>query len=328
MDNYLYRKINNTLEMHDFQEKTENKPAIISPPPKLVLLTLSGLIFLCWIAGSGLVFMACEQQGIDLQGALAGFGKNGTLEERNFVRGALLINHTATFLLPALITNWIFFKNEWQQKLALNNPLDLRTLGLSVLFMMAAFPIAQEAFLANRWLVEQIPSLRSLVETETATENMMEGLLVMQSPWELLFSLLVMGIVPAIGEELVFRGTVQKQIEKWTSRPLLTIGLTAFLFSLVHFQIQRFLAILWLGLVLGLLLFWTKNLWIPIAAHFLNNGAQVVVAYFNQEKLNDLNQGVGEELPLSLLLASAGLIVLAGFQLWKNSVKPSAIPPL
>lgn len=304
--------------MDDLQPEIQNTPGTYGPPPPMVLLTLAGLIFLCWFAGSGIVALACELQGINMHDALASFSTSSTLEERNFVRGALLINHTATFLVPAILTGWFFYKTDWPKAVALNNQLDLRTLGLSILFIMAAFPIAQEAFLVNRWLVEQIPSLQALVETETATENLMEGLLIMQSPWEMLFSLLVMALVPAIGEEMIFRGHVQQQVTRWINQPLLAIGLTAFIFSLIHFQIQRFLAILWLGLVLGLLLYWTKNLWIPIAAHFLNNGAQVVIAYFNQDKLTEMNEGAGEDLPFSVVLISAGLLVITGIMLWKS----------
>ncbi len=302
--------------MDDLQPEHEKGRSRIIYHPKAVLLMLSGLLFLCWFAGGSILALITRMQGLDLQDAVAGFGSDQTLDERNFMRGALLINHTATFLLPALLTGWLFFREKWPQHFSLNNRVKLSTLGLSVLFMMAAFPIAQVAFTANSWIVQQFPSLNSMVETETATENLLEGLLVMQSPWEMLFSLLVMAIVPALGEEMVFRGIVQQQLEKWKNRPLLAIGLTALLFSIVHFQIQRFLAILWLGLVLGLLLYWTRNLWVTIAAHFLNNGAQVVIAYFNQDQLKKVSEGPAEDLPLSVILVSAGLLVLAGIQLW------------
>ena len=83
-------------------------------------------------------------------------------------------------------------------------------------------------------------------------------------------------------------------------------------------RIQRFFAILLLGAVMGLLFFWTKNLWVPIAAHFLNNGAQVVGAGFNQEKISELKDGTSEDLPLAVILASAAVFVTSGFFLWKE----------
>ncbi len=303
--------------MEEFQPERENTTGRIVRP-SAVLLMLGGLLFLCWFVGSGIVTLASSIQGVNLHDVVSGFGIDQTLQERNFMRGALLINHLATFLVPALLTGWIFFKHNWSYHFSLRSSVSWSTLGLSILFMMAAFPIAQVAFSANSWLVAQFPSLSALVETETATEGLLEGLLVMQSPWEMGFSLLVMALAPALGEEMVFRGIVQQQLERWKRSPLLAIGISAFLFSIVHFQIQRFLAILWLGLVLGLLLYWTRSLWIPIAAHFLNNGAQVVIAYFNQDKLTEMNDGPSEDLPLSLILISAGILAITGLQLWRN----------
>jgi uncharacterized protein len=273
--------------------------------------------------GSGIIALACQLQNIDIQEVFAAFGKDSPLQERNFMRGTLLLNHMTTFLVPPLIAGWIFYKKRWPEASQLDQKPQVGTLGLGILFVMTAFPLAQAAFTANRWLVEQVPFLDALVKTETATEGLVEGLLVMHSPWELLFSLLVISIVPAIGEEMVFRGFIQRHLIRWTNKPALAIGLTALLFSLAHFQIQRLLAILMLGVVLGLLFYWTKNLWVPIAAHFLNNGAQVVLAYFNQEKLRELNQGTGEDLPAAVVIVSAVLFAFTGYRLWKKHRPPA-----
>ncbi|MBK9014240.1 MAG: CPBP family intramembrane metalloprotease [Saprospiraceae bacterium] len=194
----------------------------------------------------------------------------------------------------------------------------MSTLLLGLLFVMSAFPLAQLAFLANKWLVEQFPALQVWVHTEKLTVKLMEGLLVMQTPWEMVASLVVMAIVPALGEELVFRGIGQQKLIEITGRPALGIALTALIFSITHFEIQRFLAILLLGVVRGLLFYWTKNLWIPIAAHFLNNGAQVIIAWLNQEKISELKEGAGDDLPLAVILTSAAVFATSGFFLWKE----------
>ncbi len=89
----------------------------------------------------------------------------------------------------------------------------------------------------------------------------------------------------------------QQKLIEITGKPALGIALTALIFSITHFEIQRFFAILLLGGVLGLLFYWTKNLWVPIAAHFLNNGAQVIIAWLNPEKINELKDGAGEDDP-------------------------------
>lgn len=181
---------------------------------------------------------------------------------------------------------------------------------LGIGFTIAAFPLAQVAFLANRWVVEKISWLDTFVQSELASEDLMEGLLVMASPIEMVFSLLVMAVIPAIGEEMVFRGIIQKQMQRLMANPYMAILATALIFSLAHFQIQRFFAIFLLGVVLGLIFHWTKNLWIPIAGHFVFNGTQVVLAYFNQEELEKLNTGDEMQLPAIAVIVSLAVVFL------------------
>ena len=73
-----------------------------------------------------------------------------------------------------------------------------------------------------------------------------------------------------------------------------------------------------LGVVLGLLFYWTRNLWVSIAAHFFNNGVQVVVAWFNQEKIGELNGAQEQEIPLTFTLVSLGLMLVIGNELRKR----------
>lgn len=280
----------------------EKKEAIHSPSQ--VLLFMGALIFLCMMLGSGIIAIACNSQGIDFQETISGFGKESSSDVRNFMRGALLINHLLSFLVPALLTGYVFFRKKWAKEVGIRDAPPISKLVLGVLLTVMAFPLAQVAFTANRWVVEKISWLQSLVASESASENLMEGLLVMPSPWEMIFSLVVMAVIPAIGEEMVFRGILQKQMQRITANPYTGILVTALIFSLAHFQIQRFFAIFLLGVVLGLVFYWTKNLWVPIAGHFVFNGTQVVAAYFSQEDLDKLNAGEDTQLPFALIAFS------------------------
>ncbi len=303
--------------MNDVQVESENNSTYFAPKPVMVLLTMMLLIGLLAIVGNGLLMLAASFRGMGLHEALD-IDENSSESSRYFVRLALFLNHTASFLLPALLTLWLFYKRKGLKAASLSVPPDLSTLMLGLLFVMSAFPLAQLAFVADKWLVDQFPALQTWVHTEKMTVKLMEGLLVMQTPWEMVASLVVMAIVPALGEELVFRGIGQQKLIEITGRPALGIALTALIFSITHFEIQRFLAILLLGVVLGLLFYWTKNLWIPIAAHFLNNGAQVIIAWLNQEKISELKDGAGDDLPLAVILTSAAVFATSGFFLWKE----------
>ena len=298
---------------HLFSE-TEMTPGNY-PPPKLVVFTLAAVSFLCAAFGSGIVYLACSMQGLDMQEAFNSFGAASSLDERNFMRGLLLLNHLATFLLPATLVAWFFYRRLWPQTLGVRTFPKTAALAWGLLFMAVAFPVAQAAFEFNSWLVEKAAWLSPLTEVESANESILTGLLAMNSPWEILFNILVMAMVPAIGEEMLFRGVLQQHLMKWMKRPFAAIFVTALLFSLVHFEVQRFLAIFGMGLALGLLYFWAQNLWVPIAAHFLNNATQVVVAWFYQDELEKLNQGGGDSLPPLLVAASFALVLLIGKKL-------------
>ncbi|MFT5749150.1 MAG: membrane protease YdiL (CAAX protease family) [Ancylomarina sp.] len=97
---------------------------------------------------------------------------------------------------------------------------------------------------------------------------------------DLFTNLLLIAVIPALGEELLFRGVLQKQLSKWTGSIHLGIFISAILFSALHMQFFGFFPRLFLGMLFGYLLVWTGSLWVPILAHLVNNGLAVTASYF------------------------------------------------
>jgi len=95
----------------------------------------------------------------------------------------------------------------------------------------------------------------------------------------LLFNLFMIGLLPALGEELLFRGVVQQLLKKWSGNAHTAIWISAAIFSALHLQFFGFLPRLLLGAMFGYMLEWSGTLWLPVIAHFVNNGT-AVVAYF------------------------------------------------
>ncbi|PLX06689.1 MAG: hypothetical protein C0594_06605 [Marinilabiliales bacterium] len=106
-----------------------------------------------------------------------------------------------------------------------------------------------------------------------------ESFLKVHSIGDFLVNILMIAIIPAIGEELLFRGIIQKLLIEWTRKTWLGIVLTAIIFSAIHFQFYGFIPRFLLGMLFGYLLIWSKNIWLPIFAHFINNGTAVFVAF-------------------------------------------------
>ncbi|MDZ7777205.1 MAG: CPBP family intramembrane glutamic endopeptidase [Bacteroidales bacterium] len=92
-------------------------------------------------------------------------------------------------------------------------------------------------------------------------------------------NLLLIAVIPAIGEELFFRGVLQKVFTDWFSNAHAGIIITSVLFSALHMQFFGFLPRFVLGVLFGYYFYWSRSLWLPIFAHFINNGAAVVVAF-------------------------------------------------
>ncbi|OQB79836.1 MAG: CAAX amino terminal protease self- immunity [Bacteroidetes bacterium ADurb.Bin123] len=95
----------------------------------------------------------------------------------------------------------------------------------------------------------------------------------------LLFNLLMVAILPAFGEELLFRGVIQQQLTRWTRSHHWGIWLAAILFSALHLQFYGFIPRMLLGGMFGYLLVWSGSLWLPVLAHFVNNAGAVIALW-------------------------------------------------
>jgi membrane protease YdiL (CAAX protease family) len=114
---------------------------------------------------------------------------------------------------------------------------------------------------------------------EGEMENIMVKFLKVSGPVPLLINIFVIALIPAIGEELLFRGIVQPLASKGFRSIHAGVILTAFLFGILHFQFLSFLPRFVLGILLGYIYLYTASLWMPILAHFVNNGLAVVFYY-------------------------------------------------
>jgi len=105
----------------------------------------------------------------------------------------------------------------------------------------------------------------------------------------LFYNIILIAAIPAIGEELLFRGLLQRLFTEWTQKIHLSIWIAAILFSAIHFQFYGFIPRLFLGLVFGYLLEYTGSIWIPIIGHFTNNLTGVIIGYLlpNENMVNN-----------------------------------------
>lgn len=130
----------------------------------------------------------------------------------------------------------------------------------------------------------------------------------------LMYNLLVIGIIPALGEELLFRGVIQTQLVKLMKNHHYAIWISAALFSAMHMQFYGFLPRMVLGAMFGYLLVWSGSLWLPIVAHLLNNSMAIVFYYMNSKGITNLNiEHLGtqnHDLPLVIMSIAVTVLLL------------------
>jgi membrane protease YdiL (CAAX protease family) len=134
------------------------------------------------------------------------------------------------------------------------------------------------------------------------------------SPGYFVAAFLVVVVITAFGEELLFRGILQNLMWKITNNAHVAIWITAVLFSALHFQFYGFLPRMMLGLVFGYLYLWSGNLWIPIIGHFINNGLTLVILYLAQQSIIDYDIESKDSFPLGYITIFAALFIYLTWQ--------------
>ena len=172
--------------------------------------------------------------------------------------------------------------------------------------MNLKFPEFLKSF--EEWAIEQEEMLARLTEQVTR----------FQSFSDMLAGVFVIGLLPAIGEELVFRGMIQRELWRATLNIHLAIWLSATIFSAIHFQFFGFIPRLLLGALFGYLYYWSGNLLIPILSHFFNNSLIVVMLYLNEEEITTIDIESGESLPILFVIGSAILTAGLLYYIWKH----------
>ena len=273
-----------------------------TPPVRMVLLAQAGLFILCSGIGVMLYQIICAFAGWE---ALQSIGSGAGTGERWQFRFYMGLGHFFMFLVSGGLTVWFFYKGNiagnpsWPDYLKCRRLPGIVQAGLSLLLMLAATPLVVYALKINQQI--PLPEYLSLAEDQMA--EVLKGLLRMEHSGELLANLFVIALLPALGEELVFRGVVQQQLMRKIRQPITAIFLSALVFSAAHFQFEGFLPRLLLGLILGWLYWKTQNFWIPVLCHFFNNGTQVLGQYLFQKEISslDLEQDIEAPWPFALL---------------------------
>jgi membrane protease YdiL (CAAX protease family) len=248
----------------------------------LLLLVLGGLILASFITTIPLLLL----QGID-------GSQKGIAFDPSLMRISQFISAVGTFLLPACFFAWLC-SNQPKRYLSIGKLPTLEVLALTFLSMFLINPAISLTGLLNQQM--ELPSFMEGIEhwmrtQEDEAERLTLLLLSEKGIGALLANLLVVALTAGITEEFLFRGAFQRILERWTSNPHWVIWIAACLFSAFHMQFYGFLPRMLLGAYFGYLLYWSRNIWIPVFAHFTNNAFAVICMSDEQLKQNEFISG-------------------------------------
>jgi hypothetical protein len=143
------------------------------------------------------------------------------------------------------------------------------------------------------------------------------AILKMNSIRGFLINLTVIAVIPAICEEFIFRGSLQRTFLRIFKNPHVAIWTSAIIFSAIHFQFFGFFPRLFLGAAFGYIYFWTGSIWHAVLAHFLNNGFAVTMAFYFQKNNLPINQDENMAVSWYVYLISA-ILTIALFRILKD----------
>lgn len=170
----------------------------------------------------------------------------------------------------------------------------VKPLFLLTVFLLMVFstPLFEWVTLLNQKM--SLPAFLKDLEVwmkvkEAEAGELTKKLLLMKDYSDLAINLLMIAVIPAIGEELFFRGGLQNILGGWFKSHHVAIWVTAIVFSAIHVQFYGFFPRMLLGALFGYLLLYGRSMYLPIFGHFLNNGTVVVIAFILQKQGKSLD---------------------------------------
>jgi len=284
----------------------------LSPLAKLVLLIALVLSLLFFFTLLGILFLLPEYgPGIIEKIANPDYGDPVFV---NHLKLLQILNMAGGLLLPSLLFVFITevkpaeYLNIYPRKLWM-------PVIIAAIFILFAQPVIGLSNELNSYL--RLPEVFSSIEewmfrTEQQATELTEAFLATTSYEGLMINVFMIAILPAISEEILFRGVLAQLFREMTKSIHWAVLLSSLLFAAIHIQFYGFLPRFLLGMAFGYIFFSTGNLWVPVMAHFINNLFAVLVTFLEQKSIIEIdaeNLSSGNLVILSISIAVAGFLL-------------------
>ncbi|MBL7750555.1 MAG: CPBP family intramembrane metalloprotease [Chitinophagaceae bacterium] len=239
-----------------------------------MVLSIIGMFILARMTGMGMMEMA-DVNKWDLT------NPNTLL----IVRGMLTIQFLCLFLIPVLLFAY-FSDPHPMEYLGLKQKTPAFYFAAGILIMILSFPLASWLGILNQSIPFPESMQKWMDETAEGSNKQIEFMLTQKGTDQLLKNLFFIAVFAGVGEELFFRGVIQRLLIRWFKSPWAGILAAAAIFSAIHFQFDGFLPRMMLGIVLGAMYWYSGSLWTAILAHVVYDGVIVIITHFDPSKIS------------------------------------------
>ena len=178
-----------------------------------------------------------------------------------------------TFFMFLRLTKQSFKEVIWIDKIS------SKWLLISVATLLISFVIVIGLNYINGLLEYLFPNNSAVSYNYEITEQQLS--VIKESNWGVYTTVFILGLLPAVCEELIFRGALLGSIYKFTQNKNGAILFSALIFSFLHFQVLSILPMIFIGLVLGYVYTRSKNILYSMVIHFLFNSIQILIIYYS-----------------------------------------------
>lgn len=258
----------------------------ISPFGKLLLLLGLIILFAIFTAFGGLL-IGTFYLDTDMIGLASLLSNPEGDKVIGFTKFYQFINQLGIFILPVLLYTYLVSNSSIEYLKVNKKPLAISVL-IAIIIVFTILPFLN--YLSQINMEMKFPASFAglenwMIEKEEQARIITEAFLKTNSIYGLLVNIFIIALVPAFGEEFLFRGIILRLFKDIFKNVHLAVFMSALIFSLFHLQFFGFLPRLFLGMILGYLFVYTKNLWVPIAFHFVNNAASVIIYFLYSNNL-------------------------------------------
>lgn len=241
------------------------------------------IILLSYLAGQIINAVLMQSLSPELSAKIMSLSEND-VNEMSLLKILQFISAVFSFLIPALIISKLFTQDakpyiSYRQSPGIWYYLLIPVLLFSVMPLMNIIIQWNESIV----LPDSLSNIEiKMKEMETSSQRMIELMLSGNSFLTIILNFVLIALLPALGEEFLFRGVIQKHCKELLKNSHIAIFVAAFLFSAIHFQFYGFIPRLLLGMVFGYLVYFSGSIWPAVFAHFINNSMAIAVSYLSK----------------------------------------------